>query len=71
MCWVGPFASFVATASTPTLKWMIIDSKAGVRKSGVFTAAQELNDPAYKKPSDCTKLLEALVCAAGEDKKNK
>jgi len=67
LCWAGPFASFVATLSTPTSDWMILDSKTGVRKRGVFTAAQ-LNDPSYKKPSDCTKLL-ALVQAAGENKK--
>lgn len=67
LCWAGPFATFAIPFVNPTSEWLIVDSKAGVRKRGVFTAAQ-LNDPTYKKPSDCTKLL-ALVRSADKDKK--
>lgn len=40
---------------TPTANWKILDSVAGVLKEGKYDAAT-LNNPEYKKPSDCMKL---------------
>ena len=70
LCWCGPFMSFAVPFTTPTADWMIIDAKAGLHKQGVFTAAQ-LNDPDYKKPSDCTKLRKIIRAEAVEGKKKK
>mmetsp|Transcript_78338 Transcript_78338/g.242903 ORF Transcript_78338/g.242903 Transcript_78338/m.242903 type:complete len:628 (+) Transcript_78338:41-1924(+) len=57
LAWVGAFPSFPASLLTaPKASWKIVDSKAGTVKEGVVSVAA-LEDPEYKKPSDCSKLL--------------
>eukprot|EP00439_Symbiodinium_sp_Y106_P066034 s1787_g10.t1 len=56
LCWVGGFQSFpVQLFSDPSAMWKVVDSKKGVVREGTYTV-QDVEDPAYKKPSDCRDL---------------
>jgi len=60
LCWVGAFQSFPAGCClTATATWKLVDSKLGVLKEGRVTVA-DLEDPDYKKPSDCGMLVEKI-----------
>ena len=51
LCWAGAFPSFLFSLfMTPTATWKVVDAKAGVVKSGTYTAAM-VENPEYTKPS--------------------
>ncbi|CAE8614431.1 unnamed protein product [Polarella glacialis] len=53
LAWVGAFPSFPAQLfGTPTASWKVVDSKVGVLKEGTFDT-KSLEDPEYRRPSDC------------------
>mmetsp|Transcript_45247 Transcript_45247/g.98474 ORF Transcript_45247/g.98474 Transcript_45247/m.98474 type:complete len:405 (+) Transcript_45247:2-1216(+) len=52
LCWVGAFPSFPTQLCNSTATWKVVDSVKGVVREGSYTV-QDVEDPAYKKPSDC------------------
>lgn len=56
LAWAGAFQSFPLHS---TAQWKLVDSVTGVVKEGLYTVA-ECEDPDYKKPSDCYKLLQKI-----------
>mmetsp|Transcript_8532 Transcript_8532/g.27173 ORF Transcript_8532/g.27173 Transcript_8532/m.27173 type:complete len:595 (-) Transcript_8532:178-1962(-) len=65
LAWVGAFQSFpVQLLTTPKAKWKVLDSKTGIIKEGTYDVKM-LEDPDYKKPSDCMKLLPRLQASEG------
>lgn len=68
LCWVGAFPSFVLGGKKPTASWKMVDSISGVFVEGTMTA-DDLCDPAYKKPSDLFKTK--LPGIVAEKKKTK
>lgn len=60
LAWVGAFQSWpVPMLTNPKASWKILDSKTGIVKEGLFDV-KTLEDPEYKKPSDCVKILNQL-----------
>merc|ERR1712060_835845 len=61
LAWVGAFQSFpVQLFGTPTARWKVLDSRRGVVKEGVYDVSL-LEDVAYRKPSDCTVVLDKVM----------
>jgi hypothetical protein len=66
LCWVGAFQSFPASLlGCNKASWKIMDAKTGVKKEGNYTVSM-LEDPKYKKPSDCVFLLPEIEKAGSE-----
>lgn len=60
LAWVGAFQSFpVWLAGVPTAQWKVVDSKTGIIKEGTYDV-KSLEQPAYRKPSDCKVLFPML-----------
>jgi hypothetical protein len=60
LCWCGAFQSFpVWPVTNPEAKWCIKDSKTGIIKEGNMKVS-DLQNSAYKKPSDCGHLLKII-----------
>lgn len=66
LAWVGAFQSWpVQLFVTPSAKFKVVDSKAGVLKEGTYDVKM-LEDPSYRKPSDClSTVLPKLQAASG------
>jgi len=59
LAWVGAFASVPVGQCAGTAEWKLVDAASGVIKQGLYTIA-DCEDPDYKKPSDCQKLLQKI-----------
>lgn len=61
LCWVGAFQAFpIQAMGSAQAKWKIIDSRDGVLKEGTM-AINELENEQYKRPSDCSSLVEKVT----------
>jgi hypothetical protein len=57
LCWAGPFPTFALSPFTKVkADWLIADAVTGVKKAGQYDMAMI----EYKKPSECTKVLEMI-----------